>query len=124
LGSDKLQNFLAQRWKMFSFEGPASSHVSSWMSSHIPARQPDAQPTEDEDIWLKADCELIVYGQASKNAKVTIAGKPMSLNPDGSFSLRCSLQEGQVVIPIKARHYSKEGKTQAVTIKAQREKEA
>lgn len=125
--SEKLQHFLSQRWKMFEFDisKAPSSHISSWMSSRaISSRDVMPQPTEDEDIWLKADCELIVYGQASKNAKVTIGGKLIQLNPDGSFSLRCSLQDGQVVIPIRAQHHTKEEKQRAITIKAQREKEA
>jgi len=122
--SSKLQHFLSQKWKMFEFEtsNMPSSHVSSWMSSHVMPQEQLA--AEDEDIWLRADCELVVYGQASKNAKVTIGGKPVQLNGDGSFSFRCSLQDGQVVIPIKAQHYKKEEKQRAITIKAQREKEA
>ena len=120
--SERLQHLLTQRWKMFNFEGVPSSHVSSWMSSHILAEQP--VPAEDDDIWLKADCELIVYGSASKNAKVTLDGKPLQLNPDGTFSLRYSLQEGEVVIPIRAQHNTKEDKKRAITIKAARQKEA
>ena len=120
--SERLHHFLAQRWKMFEFEGGPSSHISSW-SSHVLAQPSLEQTQEDEDIWLKADCELIVYGQASKNAKVTLAGKPLQLNPDGSFSLRYSLQEGEVNIPIRARHNTKEDKKRAITIKASRVKE-
>lgn len=124
--SEKLQHFLSQRWKMFEFDNNSipSSNLSSWMTSRsaIPAA-PEVM-TEDEDIWLKADCELIVYGQASRNAKVTIDGKIIHLNPDGTFSLRYSLQEGQVIIPIKAQHHTKEEKKRAITIKAEREKEA
>lgn len=124
--SEKLHHFLSQRWKMFEFDisNAPSSHISSWMTSRALASHSLPQLAEDEDIWLKADCELIVYGQASKNANVTIGGKPVQLNADGSFSFRCSLQDGQVVIPIKAQHHTKEEKQRAITIKAQREKEA
>jgi hypothetical protein len=120
--SEKLQHFLSQRWKMFEFETMPSSNVSSWGSHSIASE--DYAPTEDEEIWLKADCELIVYGQASKNAFVAIGGKPIALNPDGSFSLRYSLQDGRVVIPIRAQHHTKEEKKRAIIIKAERQKEA
>ncbi len=124
--SEKLQHVLSQRWKMYEYDinNIPSSHISSWMSSGSFMRPAEEISSEtDEDIWLKADCELIVYGQASKNAKVFLDGKPLQLNADGSFSLRYSLQDGKVVIPITARHHSKEEKKRAITIRAQREKE-
>lgn len=122
--SEKLQHMLQQRWKMFGIDVNSlpSSNTSSWGSAHLSAPAP--QEENDEDIWLKADCELIVYGQASRNAKVTISGKEIQLNPDGTFSLRYSLQDGQVVIPIEAKHHTKEEKQRHITIKAERQKEA
>ena len=122
--SEKLQHFFTHKWKMFEFDTNSlpSSHISSWSSAAL--ARPQAQEETDEDIWLKADCELIVYGQASKNAKVMLGDKPLKLNPDGTFSLRYSLQEGAVLIPIKAEHKTKAQKKRAITIKAQRQKEA
>lgn len=122
--SEKLQHFFTHKWKMFEFDSNAlpSSHVSSWSSAAL--ARPQAKEETDEDIWLKADCELIVYGQASKNAKVMLGTVPLKLNEDGTFSLRYSLQEGQVVIPIRAEHKTKAEKKRAITIKAQRQKEA
>ena len=108
---------------MFDFDinSLPSSHISSWSSAALV--RPEAEEN-DEDIWLKADCELIVYGQASKNAKVMLGTTPLKLNEDGTFSLRYSLQDGQVVIPIRAEHKTKAEKKRAITIKAQRQKEA
>ena len=75
---------------------------------------------EDEDIWLKADCEIIVYGSASPNAFVTINGKEIQLK-DGKFSLRQALPSGAVLdLPIKATN-RKGDKTRQVHIKALRE---
>lgn len=124
--SEKLHHFLTQKWKMFDFENyrNPSSHVSSWGSSSSLAKMPSSQEAASDDIWLKADCELIVYGQASKNAKVYISGNEISLNEDGGFSLRYSLGEGGVVIPIKAAQKNKEHNQRSITIKAQRQKEA
>lgn len=121
--SEKLQHIFTHKWKMFDLDinSLPSSHVSSWSSASLARSQ--AEET-DEDIWLKADCELIVYGQASKNAKVMLGENPLKLNEDGTFSLRYSLQEGHVVIPIRAEHKTKSEKKRAITIKAQRQKEA
>ena len=119
--SEKLQHVLAQRWRAFEIgrESNPSSHITSWMSSHTFA-QP--QPQTDEDIWLKAACEIIIYGQASKNADVYIKGEKINLNDDGSFSFRFPLSEGQKVdMPIKAQHKTKGEKQRFITIKAKRE---
>lgn len=122
--SEKLQNILQQRWKMFGLDvnNMPTSNMSSWGSARLAVPAPTQET--DEDIWLKADCELIVYGQASKNAKVLIGDKEIQLGPDGTFSLRYSLQDGQVVIPIKAHHHTKTEKRRSITIKAERQKEA
>ena len=75
---------------------------------------------EEEDIWLKADCEIIIYGSASKNAIVSINGKEIELK-DGKFSIRQHLPAGSVVdLPIHARNANGE-KTRAINIKALRE---
>lgn len=119
--SEKLQHILAQRWRAFEIgrENNPSSHITSWMSSHTFA-QPQTQT--DEDIWLKAACEIIIYGQASKNADVYIKGEKITVDEDGSFSFRFPLSEGQVVdMPIKAQHKTKGEKQRFITIKAKRE---
>jgi hypothetical protein len=53
-------------------------------------------------FWLVVNTELIVYGATEPDAKVTVAGKPVNLRPDGTFSLRFSLPDGKQVIPVKA----------------------
>lgn len=119
--SEKLQHILAQRWRAFEFERESnpSSHITSWMSSHTFAHP---TPATDEDIWLKAACEIIIYGQASKNADVYIKNDKITVNEDGSFSFRFPLSEGQIVdMPIKAQHKTKGEKQRHITIKAKRE---
>jgi hypothetical protein len=64
-----------------------------------------ASPVKKQKLkvfWLTVNTELIVYGQTQANAKVTIAGQPVSLRPDGSFSLRLFLPDGKQVIPVVA----------------------
>jgi len=53
-------------------------------------------------FWLRVDCELIVYGATEPDAKVTVQGKPISLRPDGTFTLRFALPDGKQIIPVKA----------------------
>lgn len=52
-------------------------------------------------FWLVVDTELIVYGATEPDAKVTLQGRPVKLNPDGTFSLRFALPDGEQVIPVR-----------------------
>ncbi|MFH1441232.1 MAG: DUF4912 domain-containing protein [Candidatus Omnitrophota bacterium] len=53
-------------------------------------------------FWLVVDCELIVYGATEPDAKVTVQDKEIKLRPDGTFTLRFALPDGEQVIPVKA----------------------
>jgi uncharacterized protein len=53
-------------------------------------------------FWLVADAELIVYGATEPDANVTIAGRPVNLNPDGTFRFHMSFQDGLIDFPIFA----------------------
>ncbi len=53
-------------------------------------------------FWLVVSTELIVYGATEANAKVRVCGKPITLRPDGTFTLRFSLPDGKQVIPVNA----------------------
>lgn len=114
LGASELMQVVGQRWKLT--ELTPSGAPTSWSSFalHLDKVQ------EDEDIWLNADCEIIIYGSASKNAIVSINGKDIELK-DGKFTIRRHLSAGDVVdLPIHARN-AKGDKTRRVDIKAVRE---
>lgn len=51
-------------------------------------------------FWLVADAELIVYGATEPDASVTIGGRPIKLNPDGTFRFQMSFQDGLIDYPI------------------------
>lgn len=53
-------------------------------------------------FWLVADAELIVYGATEPDATVTIAGRPIQLNADGTFRHHMSFQDGIIDYPIFA----------------------
>jgi hypothetical protein len=48
------------------------------------------------------ETELIVYGATEPSANVSIQGRQIKLNPDGSFALRFALPDGQQRIDVKA----------------------
>ncbi len=53
-------------------------------------------------FWLIADAELIVYGATEPDATVTIGGRQIKLNPDGTFRFQMSFQDGNIDYPIVA----------------------
>ncbi len=96
-GSGEVSKSLAQRWEMLRsvFSRASSGGVSS-LSSHA------LQRPERKAFWLLADCELILYGATEPGAFVTVGGRRIKLNADGTFSLRFALQDGVTDLPIKA----------------------
>lgn len=53
-------------------------------------------------FWFNVNAELIIYGATEADAKVTIAGRKIRLRPDGSFSYRFALPDGNYELPIVA----------------------
>jgi len=61
-----------------------------------------AVPVRPRQFWLIADAELIVYGATEPDATVTIGGRPIKLNADGTFRFQMSFQDGLIDYPILA----------------------
>jgi hypothetical protein len=61
-----------------------------------------APPVRPRKFWLIADAELIVYGATEPDATVTIGGRKIELNPDGTFRFQMSFQDGLIDFPIVA----------------------
>ncbi len=53
-------------------------------------------------FFFEIDAELIVYGRTEPNARVTLQGEPVSLRPDGTFTMRYSLPDSRQIIPAVA----------------------
>lgn len=53
-------------------------------------------------FWFMVNAELIIYGATEPDAKVTIGGNPVKLRPDGSFSFRFALPDGNYDLPAVA----------------------
>jgi hypothetical protein len=53
-------------------------------------------------FWFMVNAELIIYGATEPDAKVTLGGNPVKLRPDGSFSFRFALPDGNYDLPAVA----------------------
>ena len=59
-------------------------------------------PEKARKFGFKLDAELIVYGETSPDARVTLQGEPVKLRNDGSFTMRFSLPDSRQIIPAVA----------------------
>lgn len=62
----------------------------------------EAALNKDRNMEFSIDAEMIVYGVVSADAFVTMAGEPVKLQTDGSFTARVGLPDRRQVIPIVA----------------------
>ncbi|HEY2084004.1 MAG TPA: DUF4912 domain-containing protein, partial [Verrucomicrobiae bacterium] len=53
-------------------------------------------------FWFNVNAELIVYGATEVDATVSIGGRKIKLRPDGSFSYRFALPDGNYEMPVVA----------------------
>lgn len=98
-GSGEVAKSLAQRWEMLR---SVFSRASSWGVSSMSSQNLPKQADQAKKFWLVADCELILYGATEPDAFVTVSGRKVNLNPDGTFSMRFALPDGIVDLPVKA----------------------
>jgi len=69
-------------------------------------------------FWLSINAELVIYGATEPGASVTLGGRPIALRPDGTFSCRCSLPDGDHAVTVSAM--SAEGELRQATLKLSR----
>lgn len=65
---------------------------------------------------FEVDAHMIVYGATDPGANVTLAGEPVKLETDGTFSIRMGLPDRRQVLPIVAS--SRDGSEQRTTVLA------
>jgi len=113
-GSGETAKMLAQRWEMM--KSVFSRSGSSWGLTSLPGGRQEAGA---RSFWLVADCELVLYGATEPDAKVTVAGRSVRLNPDGTFTLRFAFPDGKLDLPVHAE--SNDGQeNRTITITADR----
>jgi hypothetical protein len=78
-----------------------SGAPGSLAPSSIQISSPMGRP-RGRAFWFRLGTELIVYGATEPDARVTLQGRPVELRPDGTFTVRFDLPEGEQVIPAVA----------------------
>jgi len=89
-------------WAVPTPSGLNMSGVGMSMSGSGAGFSASMPPMRPRKFWLVADAELIVYGATEPNATVSIGGRPIKLNPDGTFRFQMSFQDGLIDYPIVA----------------------
>jgi hypothetical protein len=92
---------LRQRKKKL-FEQLLAAPGSGFFSGAISSPAGRVSQEKGKDFFLQVATELIVYGRTMPDAKVTVSGEPIRLRPDGTFSLRYFLPDGEKHLPIQA----------------------
>jgi hypothetical protein len=87
-----LQEMSSQMAAQLGQTGSWSGAVSSFSS-------PYGGMEKRKGFWFNVNAELIIYGATEATATVTIGGRKIKLRPDGSFSYRFSLPDGQYELP-------------------------
>jgi phosphate transport system substrate-binding protein len=94
------------------------SGIGKWASGV--GFSPDAIPESSRQFWLMADAELVVYGATEPDALITIGGRPIKANSDGTFRFQLSFQDGMLDFPIEA--FAPDGEqTRSIHLKFDRE---
>jgi hypothetical protein len=59
-------------------------------------------PLSERQFWLMVNAELVIYGATDPSASVTIGERRIRLRPDGTFTYRFALPDGNYELPITA----------------------
>jgi hypothetical protein len=54
------------------------------------------------NFGFHVDAEMILFGKTKSDARVMLAGEPVKLRPDGSFTVRLSMPDKRQVLPVVA----------------------
>ncbi|HET7624861.1 MAG TPA: DUF4912 domain-containing protein [Verrucomicrobiae bacterium] len=68
----------------------------------ISSAQNFSAPSPQQNFWFNVNAELVIYGATERDANVTIGGRKIRLRPDGTFSYRFALPDGNYELPIVA----------------------
>jgi hypothetical protein len=95
---EQVSSMGAAQWSLpSSAMGPLSS-----LSGVSSVSSPFGGAERRRGFWFNVNAELIIYGATEPDAKVTIGNRPIKLRPDGSFSFRFALPDGQYSLPAAA----------------------
>lgn len=83
---------------------PPGGTVWSAGSAPVPGSVPVPPPAPPgpPGFWFKVHAELVLHGSTEPGASIMIAGHPVRLRDDGSFTFRFSLPNGSFDLPVEA----------------------
>jgi len=93
---------------LFSGSLSSSSLGSAIFSAMLPgaggegALKDTVEARRGKDFWLEVGVDVIVYGATEPDAKVSLMGQDIELNPDGTFRLRLVLPDTTIEFPVEA----------------------
>lgn len=93
-----IARLMRERWEELIAISQIPQGISSGFISSFARKEQQVQ----KEFFLKADTELVVYGETMSDAKLFIGENEYKLSADGRFSLRMNLPDGEKVIPIRA----------------------
>src|ERR1043166_6968523 len=106
-------------WTLARHSMPGSAEVTELLKGRAESSSSGQhQVPIHQGFWFSVNAELIIYGATEPNAKVAVSGRPVELRPDGSFSFRVALPDGQHVFSAAA--YSAEGEIRRVELEVKR----
>jgi hypothetical protein len=82
--------------------GPSSLEWAAPVGEAAISSPAGGEMRPSQGFWFNVNAELVVYGATEPDAHVTIGGRPMRLRPDGSFSYRFALPDGQYELALAA----------------------
>jgi hypothetical protein len=99
--SDDLQAVFEEKTR-HPIHAPAFERLGSGINGHA------------SEFEFQVDAHLIIFGTTQPNSSVSVAGEPVRIQRDGSFSLKMELPDRRQVLPIIAS--SRDGTQQRTTV--------
>lgn len=106
LGPEPLGSITGRRRTAVSGEEAGPLQPGAPVTFGINAESSDAVPrpasATPEGFWMRVNAEVVLHGSTEPDAQVSIAGRPVRLRPDGSFTFRFALPDGDFTLPVVA----------------------
>jgi hypothetical protein len=81
----------------------ATSSLTAALGAVSSVSRPFGGAERGRGFWFNVNAELVIYGATEPDAKVTLGERPIKLRPDGSFSFRFALPDGEYSLPVAAQ---------------------
>lgn len=128
MGSLEITELIKRHLQQEVFSAAAAQFgLGSWSGALVPASwsaaiasifSPFGAAERRKGFWFNVNAELIIYGATEPDAEVTIGGRVIKLRPDGTFSYRFALPDGDYELPIVATSNDRtDGRSAALSFK-------